>query len=251
LPDARPLQPAGVQHIQGEAVPAPAPAAPFSQCMAMRRLVMPASLCFMRIAAAADPATCLPAQMTASSGRARHVDNSFGSTAFGPFSITYGTGQVGHQLHRTHHRHAAREIHWCMQPCMHVPQQSAQPGGRPPGRLPCSCLVSRAQGTARSQSARVEHQAARSPQAPASPGQPRADPERARCCGRWWARWRRTRCPWAPARPSRCRTRALASSSTRPPTSWACRATASSCAPPGRPGSHASRQCVSSARGPR
>ena len=33
-------------------------------------------------------------QMTANTGRARHVDNSFGGTAFGPFSITYGTGQV-------------------------------------------------------------------------------------------------------------------------------------------------------------
>ena len=32
--------------------------------------------------------------MTANTGRARHVDNSFGGTAFGPFSITYGTGQV-------------------------------------------------------------------------------------------------------------------------------------------------------------
>ncbi len=101
LPDARPLQPAGVQHIQGEAAPALAPAVPFSQCMVARARpcagsVLPDSLSSMRIAAAADPATRLPVQMTASSGRARHVDNSFGSTAFGPFSITYGTGQVGH-----------------------------------------------------------------------------------------------------------------------------------------------------------
>lgn len=177
LPDARPLQPAGVQHIQGEAVPAPAPAAPFSQCMAMRRLVMPASLCFMRIAAAADPATCLPAQMTASSGRARHVDNSFGSTAFGPFSITYGTGQVGHQLHRTHASSSCSKRDTSVHAALHACAATVSTArGQPPGRLPCSCLVSRAQSTARSQSARVERQAARSLQAPASPGQPPGRP---------------------------------------------------------------------------
>lgn len=43
------------------------------------------------------------AQMTASSGRANHVDNSFGKTAFGPFSITYGTGQVGDELSAVEH----------------------------------------------------------------------------------------------------------------------------------------------------
>jgi len=118
-----------------------------------------------------------------------------------------------------------------MQPCMHVPQQSAQPGASHPGA--CLAAASSPEHRAR-RAARALASSAR-PHARSRPrpalASPRADPERARCCGRWSAQWRRTRCPWAPARPSRCRTRALDWSSTRPPTSWACRATASSCAP--------------------